>query len=238
MSQYHIVSYRYRLLTHVFHFPAVDDMSLTRMECWSGRAVAPQDRLPAPLEACVRAWLKLQALQVGRTLCPENPAFSAAAKIGSNGTSRVDLNRFFVGRQTARRPHHAACADRRTGPTCSPMRTMVIRIPELTGYGGVRRVAVSLPFAAQLIDGVKYMLPGDVKPPEGGTELRRARAPRGPTLRSLVRLALKCESAEEIGKRLKRRFDRSYQRRGITPPGHRNTAELDGLLVQDGHRRR
>ena len=50
------------------------------------------------------------------------------------------------------------------------MRTMVIRVPELTGYGGVRRVAVSLPYAVQLIDGVKYMLPGDVKPPEGGTE--------------------------------------------------------------------
>ena len=47
------------------------------------------------------------------------------------------------------------------------MRTMVIRVPELTGYGGVRHVAVSLPYVAQLIDGVKFMLPGDVKPPEG-----------------------------------------------------------------------
>ena len=112
------------------------------------------------------------------------------------------------------------------------MRTMVIRVPELTGYGGVRRVAVSLPYAAQLIDGAKYMLPGEVKPPESGTELRRQRAPRGPTLRSLVKLALKCESAEEMGKKLKRRFDRSYQRRGIVPPGRRATAEteLDRLL--------
>jgi hypothetical protein len=109
---------------------------------------------------------------------------------------------------------------------------MVIHVPELTGYGGLRRVAVSLPYAVQLIDGVKYMLPGDVKPPEGGTELRRQRAPRGPTLRSLVRLALKCESAEEMGKKLKRRFDRSYRRRGIVPPGRRATAEteLDRLL--------
>jgi hypothetical protein len=111
---------------------------------------------------------------------------------------------------------------------------MVIQVPELTGYGGVRRVAVSLPYAAQLIDGAKYMLPGDVKPPEGGTELRRQRAPRGPTLRSLVRLALQCESAEEMGRKLKRRFDRSYQRRGLTPPGRRNSAEaeveLDRLL--------
>ena len=44
------------------------------------------------------------------------------------------------------------------------------------------------------------MLPGDVKSPEGDTELRRHRAPRGPTLRSLVRLAFKCESAEELGR--------------------------------------
>ena len=117
------------------------------------------------------------------------------------------------------------------------MRTMVIRVPELTGYGGVRRVAVSLPYVAQLIDGVKFMLPGDVKPPEGDTELRRQRAPRGPTMRSLVKLALQCESAEEMGKKLKRRFDRSYQRRGIAPPGRRTTteieAELDKLFMQD-----
>ncbi len=113
------------------------------------------------------------------------------------------------------------------------MRTMVIRVPELTGYGGVRRVAVSLPYAAQLIDGVKYMLPGDVKPPEGGTELRRQRAPRGPTLRSLVKLALQCESAEEMGKKLKRRFDRRYRRQGLVRPGRataQDLAELDRLL--------
>ena len=100
------------------------------------------------------------------------------------------------------------------------MRTMVIRVPELTGYGGIRRVAVSVPYAAQLIDGAKYMLPGDVKPPEGDTELRRHRAPRGPTLRSLVRLALKCESAEELGRRLKRRYEQQ-QRRGTAGPGRR-----------------
>jgi hypothetical protein len=110
------------------------------------------------------------------------------------------------------------------------MRTMVIRVPELTGYGGVRRVAVSLPYAAQLIDGVKYMLPGDVKPPEGDTELRRQRAPRGPTLRSLVRLALKCESAEELGRRLKRRYDRQQQRRRTVGPC-RTTAEADPAEV-------
>ena len=53
------------------------------------------------------------------------------------------------------------------------MRHMVVIVPELTGYASIRHVAVSLPYMAQLIDGVKYMLPGDVKPPEGGTERRR-----------------------------------------------------------------
>ena len=45
------------------------------------------------------------------------------------------------------------------------------------------------------------------------TEKRRYRA-REPTLRSLVRLELASDSAEQMGKQLKRRFDRSYQRRG------------------------
>lgn len=110
---------------------------------------------------------------------------------------------------------------------------MVIRVPELTGYGGVRHVAVSLPYAAQLVDGVKYMLPGDVKPPEGGTELRRQRAPRGPTLRSLMKLALRCDSAEELGKRPRRRYQRQQQRQGQIQYGRRRaTAETElGRLI-------
>ena len=82
------------------------------------------------------------------------------------------------------------------------MRHMVVIVPELTGYASVRHVAVSLPYAAQLIDGKKYMLPGDVKPPEGGTERRRQGAPRAPSLRALVRWAQKCDSAEQLGERL------------------------------------
>lgn len=113
---------------------------------------------------------------------------------------------------------------------------MVIRVPELTGYAGVRRVTVSLPYVAQLIDGTKYMEPADVKSPQGDTELRRARAPRGPTLRSLVKLALKCDSAEELGRKLKRRYERQQRRRGIeTGRAHQAEAEaeLDRLLAQD-----
>ena len=83
------------------------------------------------------------------------------------------------------------------------MRHMVVIVPELTGYASIRHVAVSLPYAAQLIDGVKYMLPGDVKPPEGGTERRRQRAPRAPSMRTLVRWAQACDSAEQLGEKLR-----------------------------------
>ena len=50
------------------------------------------------------------------------------------------------------------------------MRHMVVIVPELTGYASIRHVAVSLPYAAQLINGVKYMLPSDVKSQEGNTD--------------------------------------------------------------------
>jgi hypothetical protein len=48
-----------------------------------------------------------------------------------------------------------------------------------------------------------------------GTERRRQRAPRASSLRVLVRWAVKCDSAEELGKRLKRRYERQQQRQGI-----------------------
>ena len=95
------------------------------------------------------------------------------------------------------------------------MRHMVVIVPELTGYASIRRVAVSLPYAAQLIDGVIYMEPGDVKPPEGGTEKRRQRAPRAPPMRTLVRWAQKCDSAEQLGERLRRRYMRQQKRLGL-----------------------
>ena len=90
------------------------------------------------------------------------------------------------------------------------MRHMVVIVPELTGYASIRRVAVSLPYAAQLIDGTKYMEPGDVKPPEGGTgapppacAARAVKCARWSSGRS------KCDSAEQLGERLKRRYDRA-----------------------------
>ena len=72
------------------------------------------------------------------------------------------------------------------------------------------------------------MLPGDVKPPEGGTERRRQGAPRAPSLRALVRWAQKCDSAEQLGERLN--YDRQLQRRGLARPGGRDQGELDAQL--------
>ena len=113
------------------------------------------------------------------------------------------------------------------------MRRMVVIVPELTGYASIRHVAVSLPYVAALF-GEKYMLPQDVKPPEGGTERRRQRAPRAPSMRTLVRWAQKCDSAEQLGQQLKRRYDRQLQRRGLAPPGNASAeAELAEML---GHR--
>ena len=76
---------------------------------------------------------------------------------------------------------------------------MVFLAISQTGYGHIRRVPVSLVLVPQLLDEGKYMLPGDVKPPEDRTEAYRQRAP---SLRFLVRLAVKCESAEELGKKV------------------------------------
>jgi hypothetical protein len=54
-------------------------------------------------------------------------------------------------------------------------------------------------------------------------------------LRSLVKLALKCESAEEMGKRLKKRFDRQNQRRGIETGRSRASAiHADGFRLETG----
>ena len=97
---------------------------------------------------------------------------------------------------------------------------MFVQVPMLTGYGGVSRVEVSVPYVSALIGEKYYMEPKRLE----GTELRRHRS-RGPTLRSLVKLALKCDSAEQMGKQLKWRFDRSLSRQGNGCASARNEAE-------------
>jgi hypothetical protein len=101
--------------------------------------------------------------------------------------------------------------------------TMVIRTPLLTGYASVRHVDVSLPLFACLIDGKKYMDPRDV-PPLEGQELRRARAP---SLCSLVKLAVRCQGAEELGKKLRRRYQRRA-RRAASPTARRELQSNEG----------
>ena len=98
------------------------------------------------------------------------------------------------------------------------MRSMLTQVPMLTGYAGVQHVEVSVPFVAVLLDGdgKYYTTP---KPIDDDTERRRHRA-RGPTLRSLVRFALASDSAEQMGKQLKRRFE------GTAAP-HRAGAEAE-----------
>jgi hypothetical protein len=67
-----------------------------------------------------------------------------------------------------------------------------------------------------------------VKPPEGDTERRRQRAPRAPSMRYLVKLAVKCQSAEELGQR--RRYQRQQQRRQVHPGRATAEGELDHVL--------
>jgi hypothetical protein len=94
-------------------------------------------------------------------------------------------------------------------------RCMVIVVPELTGYAGIRYVWVSLPYVAALVDGRKYMNPADVKLPEG-TELRRQHAPRG----SVAALPGQAGVAMPIGGRTRLAIAPSI--RAAAAPGDRN----------------
>jgi hypothetical protein len=73
------------------------------------------------------------------------------------------------------------------------MRSMVMMVPVLSGYGGVLRVRVSLPLIEALLDepGGKYMLPEDVPPATttGSSEGRRRQASAGPPSESDARRA-------------------------------------------------
>ena len=62
-----------------------------------------------------------------------------------------------------------------------------------------------------------------VNPPPAEPEKTRQRVRRGPrglSFKSLVKLALECDSAEQLGQRLRRRYDRQQQRQGIAPVGN------------------
>ncbi|WP_426615337.1 hypothetical protein [Bradyrhizobium sp. McL0616] len=115
------------------------------------------------------------------------------------------------------------------------MRSMVTVAPQLSGYGAVLHVYVSVPLIEPLLDGRKYMLPEDVPPPPS-RDLRRMRlekAPRAPSLRVMVRYALKCQSAEDLGKKLRQRYERQERRSGGSTAQTRQAAaevEVERLL--------
>ena len=116
----------------------------------------------------------------------------------------------------------------------APSMVSLVTVP--SAASGVKRVRISVPLVGCLIDGVRYFRPDDLPAP-AGEELRPmsrpriTKAPRAPTLRTMVRMAVKCADAEELGERLKRRYDRQLQRRGLAPPGNAHAeAELDRIL--------
>ena len=106
-------------------------------------------------------------------------------------------------------------------------RAMVVIIPQPCGPAGVTHIPVSVPRIGCLVDGVKYLEPCEVKPPADAAERRRYRH-RGPTLRSLVKLAVASDSAEQLGRQLKRRYDRAPRRQGIASPGRHRADHLIG----------
>jgi hypothetical protein len=107
------------------------------------------------------------------------------------------------------------------------MQTMVIRVVELTGYGTVRHVWVSVPFIPCLLDGKKYREPDDVPKPES-RDFRRMH-PRAPTLRMMVKIARQCDSAEQLGLELRKRYGRKPSDHEIAE----SDREIDRLLAQD-----
>jgi hypothetical protein len=105
---------------------------------------------------------------------------------------------------------------------------MVRLIPILNSDGKITRLRVSVPRIDALLDepGGKYMLEENL-PPRVGQELRAHRAPR---LKALVRLAMRCRSAEELGWKIRRRYEQ--QRHGVESE-RQAEAEIDRMLAPD-----
>src|SRR6476620_7731754 len=123
------------------------------------------------------------------------------------------------------------------------MAQSMILLVVVPSENGTKRVRISLPLIECLLDHQRYFLPGELPAP-AGEELRPmsrpriTKAPRAPSLRTLVKHALKCQSAEELGQRLKRRYQRQQQRAGLAPPDNSRAEDeladqLDRLPAQD-----
>jgi len=84
------------------------------------------------------------------------------------------------------------------------MAQSMILLVVVPSESGAKRVRISLPFVECLLDHQSYFLPGELPAP-AGEELRPmsrpriTKAPRSPSLRCMVKLAVQCQSAEELG---------------------------------------
>jgi hypothetical protein len=104
---------------------------------------------------------------------------------------------------------------------------MVATVPVLSGHGTVLHVRMSLPLVADLVAEYpeKYMLLEDTPPadslgassagnkPAACGFTRSAKKTRAPSLRAMVRLAVRSQSAKEFGAKLKQRWDAKAARR-------------------------
>jgi hypothetical protein len=128
------------------------------------------------------------------------------------------------------------------------MEHMVRRLPIVMFGCGLRYTRVSLALVPELLDGVRYFRDGELPPPQGlearspyapklgGSPMPRSqddpdRRPRAPSMRTLVRWAIKCDNAEQLGERIRRRYDRQHGcRAGLTSA---EEAEIERLLGKD-----
>ena len=81
----------------------------------------------------------------------------------------------------------------------TPNMVFLVTVP--SAASGVKRVRISVPLIECLVDNQRYWLPEDLPPP-AGEELRPmsrpriTKAPRAPSLRTMVKLAVRCQSAK------------------------------------------
>lgn len=66
---------------------------------------------------------------------------------------------------------------------------------------------ITLPLVPALVDGVRYLLEQDIPPPET-RDMRKLRRSRAPSLRSMVRLAVAMDDADQMERALRRRLER------------------------------
>jgi hypothetical protein len=111
-------------------------------------------------------------------------------------------------------------------------------VPRPDGYAGVQHVPVSLALVPQLLDREKYLMPDDVPPPEIRSlrRLRLDKAPRSPSMRTLVRWALRCHSAEQLGLKLRQRYERQQRRAGGSPQADAEERRELARLLDDAIR--